>query len=45
MRRFLQDNTAYAFQPPAEFQDDFGDLCSKNDRFTVATVANVTAYM
>ncbi len=34
MRRFLQDNTAYAFQPPAEFQDDFGDLCSLKQRMT-----------
>ena len=41
MRRFLQDNIAYAFQLPAEFHNEFGDLSTlqqRNDRFTVADV-------
>ena len=34
MRRFLQDNIAYAFQLPAEFHNEFGDLSTLQQRMT-----------
>ena len=34
MRRFIQDNMAYAFQPPSEFSDQIGGLCDLQQRLT-----------